>query len=117
MALQTQYILGEDDGIEYVYENAYLKIVKVITSNTDYEFFETVNDPNNPNIKERLSWINRLETDATVYVWSDTNARKNRAQVIHWFSFSFEYDLTKSENIFQQGYAKLKFLFENTKDV
>jgi hypothetical protein len=116
MGLSTKYILSNQDGIDQEFPDAYLKVVKVNTASVDYEFFEPVSDPENPTITERLSWVNRLESHATVYVWGDSVARNNRAYQIHWFSFTFNYDLESDKNIYQQAYDKLKILFENSKD-
>jgi hypothetical protein len=117
MGLKTKYILKNDTGYEQEYPEAYLKVQKVQSANPDYEFFEVVNDPEHPDIAERLSWINRLESNATVYVWADEIARKNRANPIHWFSFEFNYDLQSLDNIYQQVYAKLHQLFKDSEDL
>lgn len=117
MALKTDYTLATNNGYEHTYEGAYLKVVKIVTSNTDYEYFETVNDPDHPEIDQKLSWVNRIESEATVYVWSDEVARKNRAQVVHWFSFTFDFDLNDIDNVYEQAYKKLHKLFENSEFV
>jgi hypothetical protein len=118
MGLQTKYILANpENGFEQEFPEAYLRIQSVTTNNVEYEFFENVNDPDYPDIAQRVSWVNRIETTANVYVYGDEIARKNRAQVIHWFSFTFDYDLDSLNNIYQQAYAKLHTLFQDSKDI
>jgi len=101
MALQTDFGL---DGI--IYHNCYLKIIKVRTQVSEYEFFEVVSD--DPTIAEKLSWESRVETAAHVNVWIDDVSRSNRALPLKTFSFEFDYDLKSDRNIYQQGYDSLK---------
>lgn len=97
-----------------ILENAYLRIQSIKTENKDYEFFEKVED--NPEIDEKLSWVTRVETEATVFVWADAIARKNRAYVVNWFKFGFEYNLTEWSNIFEQAYKRLKEIYPEGED-
>jgi len=103
MALQVNYVL---DNI--VHANAYLRIHKIRTVTTDYEFFENVDDPDNPEIAQKLSWKIRIENSATVYIWDRVESRDSRSQPLKHFSFDFEYDLESDRNIYQQAYDGLK---------
>ena len=97
-----------------VLENAYLRIQNIKTENKDYEYFEKVEG--NPEIDEILRWVTRIENEATVYVWADKIARKNRAYVLNWFKFGFEYNLSAWTNIYEQAYSKLKEIYPEGED-
>jgi hypothetical protein len=114
MALQNDFEL---DGV--VHRDCYIRIHKIRTQQTDYEYFEDVNDSETPDIHQRLQWAIRLETFATVYVWADKASRDNRAQPIHYFTFDYDYDLSSPRNIYQQAYDSLKTAeqFNNAVDV
>lgn len=99
---------------ETILEEAYLKVWKIQTALTDHEFFENVNDPLRPDIDQELKWITRQENNATIYIWPDKGARDNRAPVVHWFPFNFQYDLSVYENIYEQVYAALEKKFPNS---
>lgn len=99
MALQVDF---DVDGI--VYNDAYLRIQTVRSAVVDYEKFETSESDGS----ERLVWVSRMESYATVYVWSDAGARANRAQPIKWFTFQYEYDIAHPDNAFKQAYIALK---------
>lgn len=116
MGLITKYILEREDSHEE-FPAAYIKIIKVVTSNEEFEFFKNVDDPERPDIAQEIDWIRKIESIAIAYVWSDEGARKNRAQVIDWFEFKFEYDLDSLDNVFQQAYSKLHEIFENSEDI
>lgn len=103
MALQVNY---EHDGI--MLERAYIRISKIRTANVDYEQFIDVNDPEHPEIAQRLQWVMRTESSATAFVWIDKAARDNRAMALKWFEFEFQYDLDSEFNIYQQAYHALK---------
>lgn len=106
MALQVKY---EHPTSKQVYPEAYLRIQKIQTAHLDYEFFAK---SDKEGVEEELRWITRLENIVTVFVWSDKVARDNRAIVVHWFTFEFDYDLTNPTNIYTQAYEhlnKLKF--------
>jgi len=92
-----------------ILKNAYLRVQSIRTENKDYEYFEKVGD--DPNIDERLSWTTRVETEATVFVWADEVARKNRAYTLNWFKFGFEYNLSEWTNIYEQAYQKLNQIY------
>lgn len=116
MAIKSNVVI-ETNRERNEYPEAYLKVVKVISSNTDYEFFENVDDPDNPEIHQKLSWVSRLENHATVYIWSDRVARANNVQPVHWFSYKFDLDFAKKSNIYEQAYDVLKLLYPNYEDV
>lgn len=111
MALTVKSFETPDGSI---FENVYMKVQKVQIANADYEHFENVNDPLRPDVEQELKWIKRLETTATIYVWADELCRENRAQIISWFSITFDYDLTAYENIFEQVYKKLKKIYPDS---
>lgn len=92
-----------------ILQDAYLRVQSIKTENRDYEFFEKVYD--NPDVDEKLSWINRIETEVTVFVWADEVARKNRAYVVNWFKFNIDYNLSEWQNIYEQAYHKLKQIY------
>lgn len=116
MAIKTKLLLANDNGLEQEYPNAYLRIQKVVSAHADYEYFEKIDDPEQPDIAERLKWTDRYENSATVYVWADQIARENRAPTIHWFNIEFEWDPNKG-GIFEQAYEKLKSIFEISEDI
>ena len=103
MAIQVDYELDD-----VIHRDTYIRIHKVNTVAVDNEFFETVNDPDHPEIHQKLSWKVTLQTEATAYVWGDQKARENRAQQLHWFKFKFDYDLNNPDNIYRQAYNALK---------
>lgn len=103
MALQLNYV--HDD---FTYPEAYVRIIKIRTSKTDFERFILVEDANRPDIAEQLVWESKFENIATFYVYSDVYARKNGVTPIHYGSFEFEYDLAGTGNIYSQAYDKLK---------
>lgn len=111
MAIQTYIVTPTHE----ILPDAYLKIQKITTSNTDYEYFESVNDESD--ISEKLSWCTKITSDAVIYIWADEIARKNRAAVKHWFIFTFDYDLQIEKNIYQQCYEALSKNFNEYKDV
>lgn len=91
-----------------VYNNAYVRIVKVRSANVDYEMFVNVDDPDRPDIAQELTWVTRIESSATAFVWPDKISRDNRAMTVAWFDFDFVFDLNSDRNIFQQAYDSLK---------
>ena len=101
MALQVKY---EHPTSKQVYPEAYLRIQKIQTAHLDYEFFAK---SDKEGVEEELRWITRLENIVTVFVWSDDVARDNRAIVVHWFTFEFDYELSSPENIYTQAYKWL----------
>lgn len=101
MALQTNY---EHPNNHIIYPEAYVRIQKIQSANLDYEFFAK---SDKEGVEEELRWITRLENIVTVFVWPDKIARDNRAQVVHWFTFEFDYDLSSSTNIYAQAYEHL----------
>lgn len=101
MALKGTLELDEE-----IIEDVYFKIQKIQTSSEDHEYFENVNDPEHPDIAQRLSWKKVYNNSATFYVWGSEQARKNNARPIHWFSIEFPYDLNSTENIYVQAYKK-----------
>lgn len=116
MAIITDYTIQRGDDIEN-YPSAYLRIQKIQTTNAEYEYFKNVDDPNRPDVAQEIDWTKRIETQATCFIWADALARKNRAQSIDWFVFEFDYDLNSLDNIYQQGYAKLREIFTNSEDI
>ena len=100
MALQTKLELPDGQ----IFETAYIRIQKIQTANLDYEFFVK---SDKEGVEEELRWITNLENIATVFVWADDVARKNRAHVVHWFTFNFDYELELSDNIYTQAYHRL----------
>lgn len=93
---------------ETILEEAYLKVQRIQCSLADYEFFETVNDPNRPDVDQELKWIKREENFATIYVYADKLARDNRVPPMHWFPINFHYDLSVYENVYEQVYNQLE---------
>ena len=116
MAIKTIYTV-QKNGINEEYVEAYLRIQKINTTASEYEHLKNVEDPNKPDIAQEVEWVKRVETSVTVFVWPDELARKNRAQVIDWFTFEFEYDLNGSGNIFQQAYNALHKIFNTGEDI
>lgn len=114
MALQCAYQIDD-----VIVGDAYLRIVKVKSSQVDYENFVNVDDPDNPNIAQRLEWTVRIESTATVFVWTDKAARDNRVPAVKWFDFDFDYDLHSNRNIYEQAYIAMKGLelFKDAIDV
>lgn len=114
MALQLQYT---HDKFEY--QDAYIRIVKIRTAKIDMERFEIVNDPDRPDVAERLTWECKMENVATFYVYSDKMARDNRVTPIHYGSFDFEYNINSPVNIYAQAYYKLRDILntDNIQDV
>jgi len=90
-----------------ILDDAYLKIESVKISNRDYEFFENIAGTDD----QILKWITKITSEATAIIWSDKEARSNRAYSLNWFSFSFEYDLSIHENVYEQAYRKLKQIY------
>ena len=116
MAIKTQYIV-EKDGRRDEYPEAYVRVQKINTVNAEYEYFKNIDDPNRPDVSQEVAWERRIETTAVAYVWADEAARQNRAQVIDWFTFEFDYDLNDLDNIYQQAYAKIREIFTISDDV
>lgn len=116
MAIKTYYTV-EKDGTKTEYPEAYIRVQKIQTVNAEYEHLKSVNNPEEPDVAQVVDWEKRIETSVTAFVWSDELARKNRAQVIDWFSFEFEYDLDDLDNIYQQAYKHIQKIFDNTKNV
>lgn len=111
MAIISKLILSSEEGLEREYPEAYFRIHKITSANVDYEFLENIEDPNRPDVQQELKWITRYESSALVYVWSDKEARKNRAQVLHWFNIDFEFNDKEVDNIYKQAYRALKKVF------
>lgn len=103
MALLCKY---EFDGMEL--NNAYIRIISIRTSNSDYEEYVEVDDPTQPNIAMKLEFVKRIESSATAFVWYDQIARENRVVAEKWFDFKFDYDLESDKNIYEQAYLALK---------
>ncbi len=95
-----------------ILEDAYLRVQNVTVSNVDYEFFDKAEE-NVDNIEEVLKWVTRIESKATVFVWADEFARSNRATVLNWFTFEFQYDLSEHSNPFEQAYKQLNKIYLN----
>lgn len=93
-----------------IFENAYIRINKVRSDMVDYEFFEDVDEPENPEIAQRLRYRVRCESVATAYVYGDQKARENRVQPTDWFSFMFDFDHECDKNIYEQAYDALQRL-------
>lgn len=114
MALRTDFEL---DGI--IYRDCYLRIHKIRTQVSEYEYFETMSNSDSSKTAQVLTWKSRIETSANVYVWVDEMARQNRALPLKNFNFEFDFDLDSDRNIFQQAYDALKTTeaFSAAKDV
>jgi hypothetical protein len=97
-----------------ILQDAYLRVQSVYVENKDYEFFKKSTQEG---IDEELTWITRLETKASVFVWADELARKNRAIASHWFTIEIDYQLSENENVFEQAYRKLNKIFQNSENV
>ena len=87
MALQTDFEL---DGV--IHRNCYLRIHKIRTQISEFEYFETFENVVDTNVVERLVWKSRSESIATACVWIDRPARDNRALPMKTFTFEFDYD-------------------------
>lgn len=105
MALKCKNYTKQDGTI---FEDAYIRINKVRSDMVDYEFFENVDDPKNPEIAQRLTYKTKCESVATAYVYGDEIARQNRVQPVDWFSFMFDYDVHSDKNIYEQAYEQLE---------
>lgn len=116
MAIKLPYTVEKDGRIDE-YPEAYIRVQKINTTNAEYEHLKSANNPEEPNIYQIVDWEKRIETSVTAFVWADELARKNRAQVIDWFSFEFEYDLDDLDNIYQQAYKHIQKIFDNTKNI
>lgn len=102
MALQGNLELEDQ-----IVSDAYFKIIKIISTSEDFEYFENVNDPERPDIAQILKWQKVYKNNATFYVYGSDMARKNNAHPIHWFTIEFEYDLDSEKNIYAQAYEWL----------
>ncbi len=99
------------DGL--LLDEAYLRVNSITTSAIDYEFLQPIEG------SEDLltTWISKLETKVSIYVFSDKIARKNQVAPLHWFQFEIDYNLSEHSNIYEQAYAKLRKIFpEGTSD-
>lgn len=94
-----------------ILENSYLKVQSVTSSNNDYEYLETVSKD-----EQKVSWISKIESKVTIFVWADELARKNRVPALHWFQFNLDYNLSEWSNIFEQAYYKLKEIYPEGED-
>ena len=93
------------DGL--LLEEAYLKVNQITTSLIDYEFLQPIEGTEDL----LTTWLTRLETKVSIYVFSDKTARKNQVAPLHWFQFEIDYDLSEHSNIYEQAYAKLRKIF------
>jgi hypothetical protein len=110
------YIANYERDSEII-PDAYFRVQNIHTQNADYEFYEPVEDPNDPTISERVSWKTRIESKATVYVWPDLGARENRAYPLAWFPLEFVYDPKSTLNIYAQAYEAVKQRFPGGQDI
>ena len=94
-----------------ILENAYLRVQSINTSNVDYEFLENISET-----EQKVSWLTRLETKVTIFVWADKIAREHRVPALHWFQFDLDYDLSQWTNIYEQAYYKLKEIYPEGED-
>jgi len=112
MSLKANLILDDQ-----VFEGCIFRVQRVSSVNAEFEFFENVNDPEHPEIAQKVSWTNKFENIALVYVWPDEIARNNRAQTIHTFTFEFEWNPDVYSNPFKLAYQKLKELYPEGIDI
>jgi hypothetical protein len=97
MAIQTNFKVRE-----HIYPKAYLKIEKIISSNSDIEGYEE-NDGH-----QILVWKKLPIHTAVVFIYGDEIARQNNAYPIHSFHYEFEYDLKYGGNIYKKAYEALE---------
>lgn len=97
-----------------IFPEAYLRVQNVYLENKDYEYFK---NSDKEDVEQELAWLTRIETRATVFVWSDELARRNRAMAAHWFNIEIGYDLSEHSNIIEQVYQKLNKMFLNSENV
>jgi len=96
-----------------IYKDAYFKVVKIITSYLDYEEFENVNDPENPDIAQRLTYKKRYQNHAIVYIWENEDCRLQRVLPINHFKMPFTFDPESDKNIYQQAYVAVEVAVDN----
>lgn len=94
-----------------ILEEAYLKVQSINTANVDYEFLEPISEN-----ESKVSWLTRIETRATIFVYADKLAREHRVPALHWFSYEIEYNLSEWQNIYEQAYFKLKEIYPEGED-
>lgn len=91
---------------EKVYPEAYIKINKIVTSNSDVEFYE-----NQPDDTQILKWLKSPTHTANVLVYSDQEARSRNVIPIDQRRFDFDYDLVGTGfgmNIYAAAYNQFK---------
>lgn len=94
-------ILYTHEGTQY--PEAYLKISKVVSSNTDAEFFENQKDGS-----QILKWVSRPENIAFVTVFSDEESRRRNARALQSKGVFFDFDVNSDQNIYKAAYNALK---------
>jgi hypothetical protein len=108
MAVQGKYTFTRDN-VKHVIDEAYLRIIKIVTEINDVEIFENAPE-NDENIDQILTYDKRMENRAIVYVYADKYARAAHAFPVDSFTFNFKYDLDNKDNIYAQAYNKLEIL-------
>lgn len=106
MALQGKIIMDD-----VIYEKMYIRISKLRSEHADYEKFEIVDDPDNPKIAEKLTWVSRYENIVTYTVYSDIESRRNYATPLSTGTLNFDFDPNSALNIYSQAYNMLRKLF------
>lgn len=86
--------------------DGYLRVQSINIAHTDKEHLVPISET-----ELMATWTTQVEAKANIFIWADKVARSNRAQVQHWFTFEFDYDLSVHANIFEQAYAKLKEIY------
>lgn len=97
-----------------VFTDCYLKVKNTTIASNDYEFFEFTDNVEETGIEQVLKFTKRLDSHATIFVWTDYQARLNNVPPIHWFKIDFNYELSTHENVFEQAYKKLNILFPDS---
>lgn len=106
MALQGKIIMDD-----VVYDKMYIRISKLRSEHVDYEKFEIVDDPEDPKVAERLTWISRFENIVTYTVYPDAESRKNYVTPLSTGTLNFKFDPDSSLNIYSQAYDALRKLY------
>lgn len=113
MAIQATYTFERDD-IKHVIPNAYLRVIKIITSVEDVEVFKDM-PPNDDNIAQMLVYDKQIKCTGVAYVYGAKEARDNHAYPLDGFTFEFKYNPAVS-NVFEQAYQKIKTLDHRVQD-
>ena len=99
--LQVNYHNTENDQI---YENAILKVHKIILSEKVVEKYVSVDD------SLHLTYVKQPEASAMIYVYPDKESRERYITPLDVFTFTFDYDINEGENIYKSAYIAIQEL-------